>query len=189
MKKLLLSSALAASFIAAPAQAAHVVVEPCDVNLTSPAAEDCAGYYSGNVFNNQTTNTQIQIAALDELGYDFDGDWNSVASTVVLTLQNGNQIDFGQVLYGMTYIGAHFGNVAGPAGNVSVFWAFDFGEEGAQFVTLNDAQGFSNATLYSTGVPPVPEPSTWMMLLMGFAAVGYSLRSRRKKLVPALRSA
>ncbi len=98
----------------------------------------------------------------------------------MLSLQNGNQIDFGQMMYGMTFIAAHFGNVAGPAGNVTVFWAFDFGTQGAQFVSLSDTQGFSNAVLFSTGVPAVPEPSTWMMLLLGFGAVGAALRRNRK---------
>lgn len=31
-----------------------------------------------------------------------------------------------------------------------------------------------------TQVAPVPEPATWAMMLVGFGAVGYSLRSRRK---------
>jgi PEP-CTERM motif len=30
------------------------------------------------------------------------------------------------------------------------------------------------------GVPPVPEPATWAMMLLGFAAVGYSMRRSRK---------
>ena len=33
------------------------------------------------------------------------------------------------------------------------------------------------------GVPPVPEPATWAMMLLGFGVVGYSMRRRR---TPAL---
>ncbi|HEY1144506.1 MAG TPA: PEPxxWA-CTERM sorting domain-containing protein [Sphingomicrobium sp.] len=29
------------------------------------------------------------------------------------------------------------------------------------------------------GVPPIPEPATWAMMLLGFGAVGYSMRRRR----------
>ena len=178
MKKLFFSAALAAGLMSAPAQAADTIA--CDVTLPSPNAVDCAGYFDGNLVGGSPSMRNAQIAALAELGYTYDGDWSSVEPTLVLSLQNGNQIDFGQMMYGMTYIAAHFGNVAGPAGNVTVFWAFDFGTQGAQFVSLSDTQGFSNAVLFSTGVPAVPEPSTWMMLLLGFGAVGAALRKNRK---------
>lgn len=32
--------------------------------------------------------------------------------------------------------------------------------------------------------PPVPEPATWAMMLLGFGAVGYSIRRRRKAPLP-----
>ena len=80
-------------------------------------------------------------------------------------------------------IGAHFGNVAGPAGNVSVFWLFNLTTP-TNFITLDDTQGFSNAALYTTGSPPVrelPEPSTWAMMLFGFGAAGVAMRRSRRK--------
>ena len=68
------------------------------------------------------------------------------------------------------------------AGNVSVFWLFDFGTTGANFVTLDDPTGWSNATLYTTGSPPgVPEPATWAMMLLGFGAAGTALRRSRRR--------
>ena len=179
MKRLLAACALAAGVYAVPASAAPTVVSPCDVTLTSPDAVDCAGYYPKNVLSNKAAHRDVQIAGLAELGYTFDGDWSSVEGTKVESLSNGNRIDFGQMLYGMTYVGAHFGNIAGPAKNVTVFWAFDFGTEGAQFITLDDTRGFSNAVLFATGVPAVPEPTTWMMMLLGFGAVGAALRRRK----------
>ncbi|MBX7539383.1 PEPxxWA-CTERM sorting domain-containing protein [Qipengyuania sphaerica] len=196
MRNFLAATAIGLALCAAPAFATETIApistsdkttfalevdEPCDVTLPVPNATACAGYYSGNLLNGSETDLANQVEALNELGYNFDGDWNGVSSSVVFSLQNGNQINFGTVLYGLTFIGAHFGNVAGDAGNVSVFWSFDFGEEGAEYITLADTQGFSNAVLYSTGVPAVPEPSTWMMLLLGFAAVGFGLRRRSAK--------
>jgi hypothetical protein len=83
-------------------------------------------------------------------------------------------------MFGMTIIGAHFGNVAGPAGNVSVFWLFDFGTAGADYIRLDDTQGFSNSVLYSTG-PVVPEPSTWAMLLIGFFGLAAFMRHSRRR--------
>ena len=64
---------------------------------------------------------------------------------------------------------------------MSVFWLFDFGTTGANFITLDNTRGFSNAALYTTsGTPPVPESTTWAMMLLGFAAAGYSMRRRRR---------
>jgi hypothetical protein len=46
--------------------------------------------------------------------------------------------------------------------------------------TENTAGGFINLALGSGGA--VPEPSTWVMLLIGFGALGASMRGRRQKL-------
>jgi hypothetical protein len=160
------------------------VVSACDLSLPSPDAIACAGYYSGNLLNGSPTDIANQQAAIDSLpgDFQFDGDWNALAGNTILSLTNGNQLNFGETMFGLTIIGAHFGNVSGPAGNVSVFWLFDFGTEGADFVTLDDPTGWSNATLYTTGSPPgVPEPATWAMMLFGFGAAGTALRRSRRR--------
>ena len=160
-------------------------IAPCDVTLTSPDALDCAGYFAGNLINGSAADLANQAEAIAELDGDFVFDpanWADVEATKILTLTGGNQLNFGTTLFGQTIIGAHFGNVAGPAGNVSVFWLFDFGTEGANFVALDDVQGFSNAVLYTTALG-VPEPATWAMMLLGFGAAGYAMRRKRR---PAL---
>ena len=160
------------------------VVSACDLGLPTPDAIACAGYYSGNLLNGSAEDIANQQAAIDSLpgDFQFDGDWGALAGNTILTLTNGNQLNFGETMFGLTIIGAHFGNVAGDAGNVSVFWLFDFGTEGADFVTLDDPTGWSNATLYTTGTPPgVPEPATWAMMLFGFGAAGTALRRSRRR--------
>jgi len=156
------------------------VSSACDSTLPSPDAIACSGYFAGNLNNGSPADIINAQDAIDLLPGDFqyDGNWAAVPS--ITSLVNGNQINFGQTLFGQTIIGAHFGNVAGPAGNVSVFWLFDFGTEGANFITLDDTQGFSNAALYTTGNPPaVPEPATWAMMLFGFGVAGYAMRRKR----------
>jgi hypothetical protein len=190
--KLIAGAALAAS-ATTPAWASKsvvstlpAVVSACDLSLPSPDALDCAGYFSGNLINGEAGDVQNQMDAIESLDGDFvwDGNWAGVEGTKQLTLggPDGNQINFGETLFGLTIVGAHFGNVSGPAGNVSVFWLFDFGTEGADFITLDDPTGFSNAVLYTTGDPPgVPEPATWAMMLLGFGAAGTALRRSRRR--------
>jgi hypothetical protein len=46
----------------------------------------------------------------------------------------------------------------------------------------SDATGFSNSFVEST----IPEPSTWAMMLIGFAGLGYAAIRRGKKVRSAL---
>lgn len=173
--------------LSSPASAALTIVSPCDPTLTTPDAATCAGYYSGNLLNGSPADIQNQKEALATLGFNWDGNWSALSSggNVITSLTGGNQINFGQILSGPTIIGAHFGNVVGPAGNVSVFWLLDLTAP-TDHVTLDFPQGFSNAALYSTGAA-VPEPATWALMLLGFGGIGAVLRRRR--LGPALQSA
>jgi hypothetical protein len=186
--------AAASAVVATPAvagksniQTLPAVEHPCDLGLTTPDAIDCAGYYPvpPALINGSADAIQAQKDAIATLDGDFewDGNWAEVEATKQLTLggPDEDQLSFGQTLFGLTIIGAHFGNVAGPAGNVSVFWLFDFGTEGADFITLDNTQGFSNAVLYTTGTPAVPEPATWAMMLLGFGAAGTAIRRNRRR--------
>ena len=117
------------------------------------------------------------------LGQTWDGNYDEAFKLVGdPDLGPGNTLNFGTTMFGLTVIGAHYGNVDGDAGNVTVFWLFDFGAEGADYVTLTPRDGWSNAYLYTTGTPPaVPEPATWAMMLVGFGAAGTALRRSRRR--------
>lgn len=47
------------------------------------------------------------------------------------------------------------------------------------------ADGLRQVRIASTasGVPPIPEPATWAMMLMGFGAAGFALRRKRRTLL------
>ena len=158
------------------------ITSACDATLTTPDAIACSGYFAGNLVNGSPTDIANAQDAIELLPGDFewDGNWAAVDATKVEELVGGNVIDFGQTLFGLTIIGAHFGNVFGPDGNVSVFWLFDFGTEGASSIILDHPDGFSSAAIYTTGEPPVPEPTTWAMMLLGFGVVGYAMRRKRQ---------
>ncbi|MBW6527634.1 PEPxxWA-CTERM sorting domain-containing protein [Sphingomonas sp. RHCKR7] len=39
--------------------------------------------------------------------------------------------------------------------------------------------------LFGIAVAPVPEPATWAMMILGFGAVGYTMRRRTARVRPA----
>ena len=130
---------------------------PCDLGLTTPDAIDCSGYYSQNLLSGNAGDIADQQEAIALLDGDFewDGDWAEVEATKLLA-----------------------GDLSGPDGD-----QLDFGTEGADFVMLDSIEGFSNAVLYTTGTPAVPEPGTWAMMLLGFGAAGYAMRRNRRKVL------
>jgi len=163
-----------------PATNLLTVTSGCDTAIFNPDAIACTGYFEGNLINGSPadiTNAQQAIADLPG-DVSWDGNWANVEPTVIDTLLNGNVLDFGMTLYGLTVIGAHFGNVDGDAGNVTGFWLFDFGTEGASSIILDHPQGFSNAAIYVSETA-VPEPATWAMMLFGFGLAGYAMRRKR----------
>ena len=188
----IMAASLAGAASAKPAKPPPdgTLIGGCDSTLTTPDASGCAGYFTGNILNGSPTDITNQENAIASLpgSFTWDGNWSGLgtAGNVITALTGTNEIDFGKMLYGQTIIGAHFGNIqdnTGHSGNVSVFWLFDFGTAGANYITLDHTRGFSNAALYTTAAPPpgVPEPATWAMMLMGFGAAGAGLRRRRTR--------
>lgn len=146
----------------------------------------CAGFFAGNIFNQ--SDAAVQQAGAATLGATFDGNFGGLTQGS----RTGNLVSFGQTLYGVTVVGMHFGNIWDPqnvvtggqgnGNNVSVLWKFDFGSAGATGIVLNNTRGWSNAVLYDTGnFVAVPEPSAWALLILGFGAVGGSMRIRRRE--------
>ena len=180
----------AAAITATPALAAKPVEATpaaCSTNLGSftPAASDCSGWFAGNLLGNSSDKVAGQIAGLDALGFDTTGfDFNDYLKIDSL---NGSQtIDFETLLSGPTIIGIHFGaGQGGPGvgiqGGVTGFFLFNIGTPIESITTALSAS--SGAVLYQTGNPPpaVPEPGTWAMMLLGFGAIGFSMRSRRRR--------
>ncbi len=183
--KTLAAISLGAATLGVSAPASAYTFPQCDVSLMNPDALDCTGYFSKNLINGDDIAEQQQ--AIKDLDGDFewDGNWNDPNLIKIEADGGDDPIDFGITLYGITIIGAHWGNVPGApqgggAGNVSAFYLFDFGTEGGT-ISLDDTRGWSNAVLYTTGTPGVPEPATWAMMLLGFGAAGTAMRRSRRR--------
>src|SRR5438309_597397 len=106
----MLNRILACALLLAPAAAlaqpeitteSASMVSTCDLGFTTPAALDCAGYYSGNLINGSPSDILNQQQAIADLDGDFvwNGVWSDVEAYKVLTLTNGNQLDFGTRLF------------------------------------------------------------------------------------------
>jgi hypothetical protein len=76
-------------------------------------------------------------------------------------------------------IGTSFSGIAPAAGELNLFYWDQNASDNTQFVT---------ATV-TTGVSGVPEPSTWAMMILGFAGVGFMAYRRSRKNTMALTTA
>ena len=156
-------------------------VSPCTNFTFSVTIIACSGGYTGNLLQSSLTDA-TGIAALVALGAPNTGTFlepklESLSSTT-------GEINFGTLLTGMTVFGFHAGG-AGDGGQGTFFFQFNAGA-GVDVITITDrlnsnATGLSNAALFQTAA--VPEPSTWAMMLLGFGALGTSLRRRRRALL------
>jgi len=183
----ILKAAVAAAAIAAasPAFATVEVSAPTNVGCASgplaPPADFCAGYYTNNLLGGSPADITAQQNAIRLLpGFSsYTVDWTAltnagkiVSSADVTALNNLLANAGGQVL-----IGFHWGNVPGDDGNVSAFYLWNNAPTGS--IHLTNTDGWSNAVLY-TPTAAVPEPATWAMMLLGFGAIGVSMRRRRR---------
>jgi hypothetical protein len=177
---LLAVAALAGLSWASSAEAGKPVVPPppaCSVVTFSVTTLDCLGFYEGNLVAESGTKL-IEALALTS---DLDGGASSLLKKIDWgETQDANPIDFLTPLSGKTVIGIHFGG--GKTGyNGTGFWLLD-APAGTDTISWysNTQTGISNAGLYLTQVPPaVPEPTTWALLLVGFAGVGAAMRRSR----------
>jgi hypothetical protein len=178
---LVAASALAIS-LAVGGAAKAVVLPPVTVacantDFTGAPIQACQGFFDGNLLNSGGSNTAFQTQALANLGFTWDG------STILQSFANlaGGNPTFSPDLFGISYIGIHYGNGGGSPGGTA-FYRIDAGA-GISGLTLNPPfPATSNLLVYGTGPGGgVPEPATWAMLILGMGGVGAALRSRRRQ--------
>lgn len=173
--------ALGGAVVSAPAQAAHTV---CSASQLANAVGATACYFvSGNANSNSAADRALQQSAIGALGaatftYDF-GNQSSNSFLDGVGHTSLSPISFGTPLVGETIVGMHFGGGKkspfgmGPGG-FTAFYKFNFASPTNSIALLN-SNSLSNAHLYAGGVP---EPTAWALMIVGFGAVGATLRRR-----------
>jgi hypothetical protein len=143
--------------------------------LNGPATDSSPAYAPG-------TYSSLDVSKILGLASGLGG-----ANAFVLTDKNGNTV----TMSGLTVLGLHFGNAPdAPDQPLNAFYLFDLGAASSSQVSLwaynsdgklvLNGQGSSNAEVYTTGTPGVPEPATWGMMLLGFGGIGMAMRRGRK---------
>jgi len=116
-------------------------------------------------------------------GYDSlrDTDLTVGFTTTALPLSglDGKSVSYLSNTLGMSLYDVNGGSSSGwrsinSGSNVGNLWLI-----GAKFGDSND--GFKLESLKFTSVPAVPEPSTWLMMILGFGLVGGVMRSKRRE--------
>ena len=90
--------------------------------------------------------------------------------------------------------GSQGGPSAGQSGSGALTIAFDtlnsqitLGGLTVRYQGIDStALGITGGSAIGTPTPPVPEPATWAMMLIGFGATGYAIRRRRKPAIAQL---
>ena len=184
IKLALLATGVTLGALATSAQAATCLTS--DVS----GASACSGYVSGNIFSNGQNNPATVTSMLADLGFDASGiDFGSLYSNSGLKLSNLNgatSLSFSGApeLFGETFIGIHWG---GQGGGQSAIYKIDFSDLASVIDIIGkNPGGTSNAVLFSTtpytpGPGGVPEPATWALMIMGFGAIGATMRHRQAK--------
>jgi hypothetical protein len=177
---LALGVSLSVGAISAPAQAAlPIALAPCASTDITPNAQQCLGFYGSQLLSGQADDVAVQKDALAVLGFVWDG------STIVESISGlgGANPTFTAAMNGVTYLGIHWGGGANspvPGQDTTSFYRFNAGTD-LHTVLLNYGSS-SDAKLYFTGTPGVPEPTTWAMMIFGLGGAGAALR--RKRLQP-----
>ena len=177
MKKLLVAVSFAALAAASPAHAASLVGNSIS----------CAQVGAGSSFTCSPVTATVgagqefvagNLPASSAIGFDF-----SANSLLISNLINGT--------YSLGATVISFTNLTNPFTSASLVSSSIAGFNGADVSIVNGALRLNfadttwtsrdTATITLQAAQAVPEPATWALMLLGFAAVGGMMRSSRSK--------
>jgi hypothetical protein len=208
MKKLILAATAMALALPATAQAAADVTITPGTTFAIPVNNDFQAILAGLGFANYTTvGASLFLNGPAVITFEFLGsesgffDTFSTSGGLTYTETSGGVINnfAAPVLIGSQYFAGGslagllnftssggvsatvgqdgFGIFLGPRGAGGTFTTFYLGYDDE---INNQDDNHDDFIVRATVSSPVPEPATWAMALLGFAAIGRSMRSRRR---------
>jgi hypothetical protein len=183
MKKLALAMAAfaASAMTATPAQAALVLVDHFDGNDCGQGIPfDNCWATQGGVVLGPVEDGSPSVYKLEAGGGEESNDlYGSIdGSEFDVTLLN-NLLSF-TYTPGLDDPSLHYVSVKQANDGYLLYYDENPITSGSIDLTQFDPVGWSHITFYNSGTPGVPEPATWAMLLIGFGAVGATMRSKKK---------
>jgi hypothetical protein len=143
------------------------------------------GHGAGNPVDSRDSGVSFNFnTPVNALGFEV-GDWATCCqvSNLYISFDNGTpQLVGSSQTYGDKFLtngGAGvFVGAFDNTGNFSSvqFWGDGFGE----FLVIGGTVHYANLAI-GAPIPAVPEPSTWAMMILGFAGVGFLAHRRRNK--------
>ena len=150
-------------------------------------------YQITNLATSNTSINELTFASFE--GFDISspgtGAWQQLAAFDVFT-SGVEEADSARRTFDGSVIGASFSTNLHPDADAGINRLLNPGETSAIFQIRTKASNFRPGTftaqngigLTGLGFAPagaVPEPGTWMMMLLGFGLIGGALRSRKKQ--------
>jgi hypothetical protein len=177
MRKLILGAVGAA--VLAMGSAANAVENITPINSIFLNLGGSAGF-GADVLGQATITDSFLFLLLG--GYDA----NSQVSSISLS---GNDIDFTSIYVDVNDVAHSFYQTQFDP--LTETWQLDpiFLAAGNHTIYVNGNLGTSQNGSYVGNIniaPPVPEPGTWAMLLLGFGAIGFAMRRRTKPILAQL---
>ena len=180
MRKLLVSSVGAALLAIGPAAGAAVTIDSStmvDAGPTTVADVTVIGFTDANL-SSPTFSESLVLT-------------NTLAGLYSITLTTSSPaVDFTSAI--LTGLGGPYSLVEIEDDGINEFWrlanpvTLDPSTYTLTIIGNNSGAGSLGGSITIRPAVAVPEPATWAMMLIGFGAVGYSIRRRRRSGLPQL---